>query len=104
MSKPSVNNITVGISEKCAICLSPVSREYKLEGTFNYEPQVTYDDHSCSYGGMHFEAASFKSPAERLVNWLAVFGGMLFGLACVILLVFRRETDEHILFKYSAGV
>jgi hypothetical protein len=52
---------------------------------------------------LHFEAASFKSPAERLGNWLAVFGGIVFGLACGILLVFRWATDEHILFKLIGG-
>ena len=51
----------------------------------------------------HFEAASYKSPAERFVNWVAVFGGALFGLFCAVLLVLRWQTDENILFKLFGG-
>jgi hypothetical protein len=52
---------------------------------------------------VHFDAATFKSPAERLINGLAVFGGMLLGLVCAVLLVFRWETDENIIFKLFGG-
>jgi hypothetical protein len=52
---------------------------------------------------MHFEAANYKSPAERFVNRLAVFGGVLFGLAFAALLVVRWESGEGILFKIIGG-
>ena len=87
----------------CVVCLSPSSTEYKLEGTFTYGGRshtVTLQVPMCD---MHYEAASFKGPAERLVNWLAIFGGGVFGLACAVLLIFRWETDENILFKLLGG-
>lgn len=104
MSKPIRAQLSQLVFPRtCVVCLSPAAKEYKLEGTFNYGRRshtVTVMVPMCA---MHFETANSKSPAERLVNWLAVFGGILFGLACGILLVFRWVTDENILFKLLGG-
>ncbi len=87
----------------CAVCLSPASKEYRQEGTITYGRR-TYTVHvQVPMCESHYEAAGYKSPAERLVNWLAIFGGGFFGLLCGILLIFRWETNEHILFKLFGG-
>ena len=87
----------------CVVCHSPASKEYGLEATFTYGRRSHIVKVRVPMCDSHFEAASYKSPAERLVNWAAVFGGALFGLICATLLVLRWQTDENILFKLLGG-
>jgi hypothetical protein len=56
---------------------------------------------------LHFEAASFKGTAERLVGTLGVIGGILAGLfAAIILMVRWQGTGEGnlILNLFAGGV
>jgi len=87
----------------CVVCLSPSSREFKLEGTISYGRRSYTVKVPVPMCELHFQAATFKSPAERFVNWVAVYGGIFFGLACAILAVFRWVTDEHIVVKILSG-
>ena len=87
----------------CVVCLSPATGEYKVEGSFTYGRRTHVVSLMVPMCEMHFDTASFKSPAERFIHWLAVFGGIAFGLVCAVLLILRWESSEGILFKLPGG-
>lgn len=51
----------------------------------------------------HYEAASFKGPAEKFVGFLAIAGGILAGVFAVIMLLLRWEGENSILTKLFVG-
>jgi len=91
----------------CVVCMSPATKLYKLEKIFTYGRRsytVSVDVPMC---GQHFEAASFKGTAERLVGTLGVVLGIGFGLFAAVMLILRwRGAGEGniILNLVSAGV
>lgn len=73
----------------CVVCMSPASKSYKLEristfGRRSYTVQVNVP--MCD---QHFEAASFKGTAEKLVGTLGVIVGILLGLFAAVMLILR---------------
>jgi hypothetical protein len=65
----------------CAVCLEPTTNEYPLEKTFSVGKRVIPIKLYVPMCDVHFEKASFKSPAEKLVGGpLAVIGGLLVGI------------------------
>lgn len=83
----------------CVVCMSPATKLFKLEKIFTYGRQsytVSVEVPMCN---QHFEAASFKGTAERLVGTLGVVIGILFGLFAAIMLILRwRGTGEGNIF------
>jgi hypothetical protein len=75
--------------------MSPATKLFKLEKIFTYGRQshtVSVDVPMCD---QHYEVASFKGTAERLVGMLGVAIGILFGLFAAVMLILRwRGTGE----------
>jgi hypothetical protein len=89
----------------CVVCMSPASKQYALEKTFSYGRRSYAVKVSVPMCDMHFEAASFKGTAEKLVGTLGVIGGILAGLFSAVVLFVRWEgTGEgNIILKLFAG-
>ena len=89
----------------CVVCMSPASKQYKLEKIFTVGRR-SYTIHvnvpMCDH---HFDAASFKGTAEKLVGTLGVIIGILFGLFAAAMLILRwRGTGEgNILLNLLVG-
>src|SRR3990172_2684315 len=67
--------------DKCVACLEKATKEYMSEKTFNVGKRVIPVRLYLPMCDAHFDKASFKSPAEKLVGGpLAVVGGILIGL------------------------
>src|SRR6266498_4033126 len=73
----------------CVVCKSPASKQYKLEKTFTYGGRSYTVKVNVPMCEQHFNAASFKSPAERLVGILGVIIGILVGLFAMVMLLLR---------------
>jgi hypothetical protein len=89
----------------CVVCLSPSSKQYTLQKTFSMGRRsytVKVDVPMCD---PHFEAASFKGTAEKLIGTLGVIGGILAGLFAAVILFIRWEGagEANIILKLFAG-
>lgn len=89
----------------CVVCMSPGSKQYPLEKTFTMGRRSYTVKVSVPMCDLHFEAASFKSIAEKLIGTLGVISGILIGLfAAVILMVRWQGTGEgNIILNLFAG-
>jgi hypothetical protein len=75
--------------------MSPASKEYRLDKTFSMGRRSYTVKVNVPMCDPHFEAASIKGSAEKLVGTLGVIGGVLAGLfAAVILMVRWQGTGE----------
>ena len=89
----------------CVVCLSPASKSYELDKTFTYGRRSYTVKVSVPMCETHFQAASFKGIAEKLVGTLGVITGILAGLLAAIILMLRwRGTGEgNIILNLFAG-
>ena len=70
-----------GFPGVCVACMEKATKEYTSEKTFNVGKRVIPIRLYLPMCDVHFEKASFKSPAEKLVGGpLAVIGGLLIGI------------------------
>jgi hypothetical protein len=85
--------------------MSPAAKQYLLEKTFSMGRRSYTIRVNVPMCDPHFEAASFKGSAEKLVGTLGVVGGILAGLfAAVILMVRWQGTGaDNIILKLFAG-
>jgi hypothetical protein len=85
--------------------MSPAAKQYLLEKTFSMGRRSYTIKVNVPMCDPHFEAASFKGSAEKLVGALGVVGGILAGLfAAVILMVRWQGTGaDNIILKLFAG-
>ncbi len=65
----------------CAVCLSPAARSYSLKRVFSYGRgrrsfTVKIDVPMCE---LHFAAALYRSPIEKLAGWLALILSIVTG-------------------------
>jgi uncharacterized membrane protein len=67
--------------------MSPASKEYKLQKTFTYGRRSYTVDLTVPMCEQHFNAASFKGPAERFVAALGVIIGILVGIFATVMLI-----------------
>ena len=87
----------------CVVCMSPSSKEYKLEKIFSYG-RTSYTVHmNVPMCEPHFEAASFKSPGEKFMGTLAVIAGILGGLFAAFMIFTRWVGAGNLLFKLFAA-
>jgi hypothetical protein len=87
--------------------MSPAAKPYLLEKTFSMGRRSYTVKVNVPMCEPHFEDASFKGTAEKLVGTLGVIGGILAGLfAAVILMVRWHGTGEDnlILQLFAGGV
>src|SRR5689334_20251953 len=89
----------------CVVCMSPAAKSYELQKTFTYGRRSYTVKVSVPMCDLHFEAASFKGTAEKLVGTLGTIGGILAGLFAAIILIFRWQgTGEgNIILNLFAG-
>jgi hypothetical protein len=91
----------------CVVCMSPAPKSYELQKIFTYGHRSYTVKVNVAMCDLHFEAASFKGTAEKLVGTLGVIGGILAGLFAAIILMARwRGTGEGnlILNLFAGGV
>src|ERR1041385_8025712 len=89
----------------CVVCMSPAPKSYELQKIFTYGHRSYTVKVNVAMCDLHFEAASFKGTAEKLVGTLGVIGGILAGLfAAIILMVRWRGTGEgNLILNLLAG-
>jgi len=89
----------------CVVCMSPASKQYPLEKTFTMGRRSYTVKVNVPMCDLHFEAASFKGTAEKLVGNLGVIGGILAGLFAAVTLIVRwHGTGEgNIILNLFAG-
>jgi hypothetical protein len=83
--------------------MSPASKQYTLEKIFSMGRRSYTVKVNVPMCDRHFEAASFKGTAEKLVGTLAVIGGILAGLFAAIGLFLRWVGEGNIILKLFAG-
>ena len=88
----------------CVVCMSPSTKYYGVEQVYTVG-QKTYrmkvDVPMCE---RHYQAASFKSMAEKIVEkFLALGCGALAGLAAMIVLILRWVGDNSLILKLFIG-
>lgn len=89
----------------CVVCMSPATKQNKLDKTFTYGRRsytVTVNVPMCE---QHFNAASFKGTAERIVGMIGVFLAILVGLFAMIMLMthWQGTGQGNILLDLFAG-
>lgn len=89
----------------CVVCMSPASKHYPLEKTFSMGRRSYTVKVNVPMCDPHFEAASFKGTAEKLVGTLGVIGGILAGLFAAVILMLRWQGagEGNIILKLFAG-
>ena len=88
----------------CVVCMSPSSKLFGVEQVYTYGNNSYTLQVNVPMCEKHYEAASFKSTAEKLVgNIFAAGGGILAGIAAMIILIFRWQGDESIILKLFIG-
>ena len=91
----------------CVVCMSPASKRYDLQKIFSQGRQSYTVKVGVPMCDQHFEAASFKGTAERLMETLAIIGGIIAGIFAAILLFVRwvpTESDSLILKLFMGGI
>jgi len=85
--------------------MSPASKQYALEKTFSMGRRSYTVKVNVPMCDSHFEAASFKGTAEKLVGTLGVIGGILTGLFAAVMLFVRWQGTgaNNIILKLFAG-
>jgi hypothetical protein len=96
MSKTIDVSLTqVRFPSTCVVCMSPASKAYELHRIFSMGRRSYTVAVSVPMCDVHFQAASFKGTAEKLVGTVGVVGGILSGLfATTILLLRWKGTGE----------
>jgi hypothetical protein len=69
--------------------MSPASKQYELQKTFTYGRRSYTTTVNVPMCEQHFNAASFKGPAERLVGPLGVILGILVGIFATVMLIWH---------------
>ena len=89
----------------CVVCLSPASKQFPLEKIFSMGRRSYTVKVNVPMCDVHFQAASFKGPAEKFVGTLAVTGGILAGLFAAFILFVRWQGagEGNIILKLFAG-
>jgi hypothetical protein len=93
----------VKFPNSCVVCLTPAARQYPLEKTFSMGRRSYTVKVGVPMCDSHFQTASFKGTAEKLIGTLAVIGGILTGFFAAIVLVVRWEGAGNIILKLFAG-
>ena len=89
----------------CVVCLTPAARQYPLQKTFSMGRRSYTVKVGVPMCDSHFQTASFKGTAEKLIGNLAVIGGILAGFFAAIVLFIRWEGTGagNIILKLFAG-
>src|SRR5689334_11646497 len=93
----------VKFPNSCVVCLTHAARQYPLEKTFSMGRRSYTVKVGVPMCDSHFQIASFKGIAEKLIGTLAVIGGILAGFFAAIVLFVRWEGAENIFLKLFAG-
>src|ERR1051325_6952781 len=103
--KIDVSLSQVRFPSTCVVCMSPASKQFQLEKTFSMGRRSYTVKVNVPMCDPHFEAASFKGSAEKLVGTLGVIGGILAGLFAAIILMLRWQGTgaDNIILKLFAG-
>jgi uncharacterized membrane protein len=75
----------------CAVCMSPAAKRYQQHKTFTFGRRsytVRVDVPMCD---QHFDAASFKGTAERLIGLVGVVIGIIVGLMSMVILILHWQ-------------
>jgi hypothetical protein len=86
--------------------MSPASKQYELERIFSYGRSRSYTVKvSVPMCELHFEAASFKGTAEKLVGTLGMIAGILAGLTAMIVLLMHWVStgEKNLVLNFFAG-
>jgi len=85
------------------VCLTPAAKQYQLVKTFSMGRRSYTVKVNVPMCDAHFQAATFKGTAEKLVGTLAVIGGALAGFLAAVVLFLRWEGAGNIILKLFGG-
>ena len=87
------------------VCTSPATKQYELQKIFSYGRRSYTVKVNVPMCNTHFEAASFKGTAEKLVGTFGIIGGIGAGiLAAIILWIAWQPTEyDSLILKLFAG-
>ena len=88
----------------CVVCMSPSSKYFGIEQVYTYGRKTYRMKVDVPMCERHYQAASFKSAMEKFVEKIvATGGGVLAGLAAVIVLILRWVGDDSLIIKLFIG-
>ena len=88
----------------CVACMSPSSKYFGVEQVYTYGNKTYRMKVDVPMCEQHYQAASFKSSIEKFVEKLvAPGGGILAGIAAMILLILRWVGDNSLIIKLFIG-
>lgn len=88
----------------CVACMSPSSKYFGIEQVYTYGNKTYRMKVDVPMCEQHYQAASFKSSIEKFVEKLvAVGGGILAGIAAMIVLILRWVGDNSLILKLFIG-
>lgn len=89
----------------CVVCMSPAAKSYELQKIFTMGRRSYTVKVNVPMCDLHYEAASFKGTAEKLVGTLGVMIGILIGLFAAVMLILRWQGagEGNIFLKLFAG-
>jgi len=79
----------------CVVCGSPASKQFELQKVFTYGRRSHTVKVNVPMCNQHFETASFKGTAERLMEILAILGGIGAGLLTIIILLLAWQPTQY---------
>lgn len=87
----------------CVVCMSPATKQYEVSQVYSRSTKSSTVQIYVPMCTSHFEAATAKSAAEKLIAILAVILGICVGLAALAILVMRWVGDDSIILKLAIG-
>ena len=89
----------------CVVCMSPASKQYEVNQVYSRGSGSATVRINVLMCRSHFEAASAKNSAERLVGALGVIVGILAGIAALIILIMRwvPTGNDSVILKLFIG-
>jgi len=91
----------------CVVCMSPASKQYEVSQVYSRGTGSATVRINVPMCNSHFEAASAKNLAEKIVATCGVIVGILIGIAALILLIIRwvpTGNDSVILKLFIGGI
>ena len=83
----------------CVVCMSPASKHYEVSQVYSQGTKSSTVRISVPICDLHYEAASAKNAAEKLIAILAVILGICMGLAALVILIMRWVGDNSLILK-----
>lgn len=104
MSKSiDVHSANLRFPDTCVVCMSPATKQYEVSQVYSQGTKSSTVRINVPMCSSHFEAASAKSTAEKLIAILAVIIGIGMGFSALVILIMRWVGDDSLILKLIIG-